>query len=97
MFMEITQFPSKPDVRREFEAVIAKTMPGFKSSKVIKAMSSAVSSKRRRTIISWCAGEKLEDHTVTYAQSDFRNEVGAAFGPFADGRPVVEHGRLVAS
>ena len=97
MFMEIVQFPVKAGREEEFEAVVAKMMPGLKAIKGFQGFELRRSVETPTKFYLMVRWEKLEDHTVTYAQSELRKEVGAALGAFADGRPAMEHGRLVAS
>jgi heme-degrading monooxygenase HmoA len=97
MFMEIVQFPVKAGQEEEFEKTVSGLMPRFKSLKGFQGYElrrSVEAPSRYYLMVRW---EKLEDHTVGYAQSDLRPVVGAAFAAFADGRPMVEHGKLVAS
>lgn len=97
MFMEIVQFPCKAGQEEEFEKTVRDLMPRFKSLQGYQGYElrrSVEDPTRFYLMVRW---EKLEDHTVGYAQSDLRPVVGTAFRAFAGGAPMVEHGRLVAS
>ena len=97
MFMEIVQFPCKPGQEEEFEKTVSSLMPRFKTLKGFQGFElrrSVEAPSKFYLMVRW---EKLEDHTVGYAQSDVRPVVGAALGAFAGGAPTVEHGKLVAS
>src|SRR5262249_18175902 len=97
MFMEIVRLQVKAGQEGEFEATVKKLMPGFKAIKGFQSYELRRSVEEPSCFYLLAKWEKLEDHTVTYANSEFRKEVGPALAAFVAAPPKVEHGKLVAS
>lgn len=91
MITEIAQIDVKPGMEAEFEAGVAKAMPHFKAARNCHSMTlekSIEKPNRYRLFVQWST---VEDHTVTFRNSEGWQEWRKCVGHCFDAPPQVEH------
>jgi heme-degrading monooxygenase HmoA len=71
-------------IQRALETVLSQS-PGYRGHKVYKGVETP------ERYLLWVYWDKLEDHTVTFRQSDLFTKWRAIVGPYFAQPPVVEH------
>ena len=91
MITEIAQIDVKPGLEQEFEAGVAKAMPHFKAAKNCHGMAlekSIEKPSRYRLFVQWSS---VEDHAVTFRNSEGWREWRKCVGHCFETPPQVEH------
>ncbi len=95
MITEIAALTIDPGRAEEFEAAVATAKPFFEAAKGCRGMSLervVEDPARYRLIVLW---DSVEDHMVTFRNSEAFQGWRRAAGPFFAEPPTVEHSRLV--
>jgi len=95
MITEIAALTIDPARAEEFEAAVASAQPFFQAAQGCRGMSLErviEDPSRYRLIVQW---DSVEDHMVTFRQSEAFQGWRSAAGPFFVEPPTVEHSRVV--
>jgi heme-degrading monooxygenase HmoA len=96
MILELATIDIKPGSNTEFEASLAKAKQVISRSAGFISIVSyrCIEVENRYTLlIHW---QTLEDHTVTFRESDLFREWRALIGPFFESPPLVQHYEVTA-
>jgi quinol monooxygenase YgiN len=97
MFTEIAIITIDPARAGDFEAAIAAAAPLFREAQGCHGMAlerTVEDAAKYRLLVQW---ENVEDHMVTFRNSDAFQQWRALAGPFFVGAPTVEHSETVAT